>query len=140
MSPCLSHKQEEERNMRTAYPAIVHAEEGAFWVEFPDLEGCYSDGETLPDAIANATDALGGYLCSAIDRNIDVPAASDVKKIDAGEDFVTVIVTDPLNYKRSTKAIKKTLTIPEWLNDEAEKRHVNFSSVLQKALLTMINQ
>lgn len=124
--------------MKTAYPAIVHAEEGGFWVEFPDLEGCYSDGDTLADAIANAADALGGYLCSMMDRGIEAPAASDVKAIDAGGDFVTIIVTDPLSFKRSTKSVKKTLTIPEWLNDEAEKRHVNFSSVLQKALIAMI--
>ena len=124
--------------MKTAYPAIVHAEERGFWVEFPDLDGCFSDGETMADAIANAADALGGYLCSMMDRGIDVPAASDVKEIDAGGGFVNVIVTDPLSFKRSTKSVKKTLTIPEWLNDEAEKRHVNFSSVLQKALIAMI--
>ena len=124
--------------MKTAYPAIVHAEEGGYWVEFPDLDGCFSEGETLADAIANAADALGGYLCSLMDRGIEAPEASDAKEIDAGSDFVTIIVTDPLSYKRSTKSVKKTLTIPEWLNDEAEKRHVNFSSVLQKALLAII--
>ena len=124
--------------MNTAYPAIVHAEDGTYWVEFPDLEGCFSDGDSLADAIANASDALGGYLCSLSDRGIDAPKASDIKAIDAGSDFVTIIVTDPLAYKRSTKSIKKTLTIPEWLNEEAEKRHVNFSSVLQKALLALI--
>lgn len=124
--------------MKTAYPAIVHAEDGTYWVEFPDLEGCFSDGETLADAISNASDALGGYLCSLSDRDIDAPKASDMKDIDAGSDFVTIIVTDPLAYKRSTKSIKKTLTIPEWLNEEAEKRHINFSSVLQKALIAMI--
>jgi len=124
--------------MKTAYPAIVHAEEGGYWVEFPDLDGCFSEGETLADAIANAADALGGYLCSMMDRGIEAPEASDAKAIDAGSDFVTIIVTDPLSYKRSTKSVKKTLTIPEWLNDEAEKRHVNFSSVLQKALLAII--
>ncbi len=124
--------------MKTAYPAIVHTEEGQYWVEFPDLEGCYSDGDTLADAIANAADALGGYLCSMIDRGIEAPEASDAKAIDAGGDFVTIIVTDPLSFKRSTKSVKKTLTIPEWLNEEAEKRHVNFSSVLQKALIAMI--
>ena len=124
--------------MKTAYPAIVHAEEGGFWVEFPDLEGCFSDGETMADAISNASDALGGYLCSMMDRGIDAPPASDMKEIDAGSGFATIIVTDPIFFKKSTKAVKKTLTIPEWLNEEAEKRHVNFSSVLQKALLAMI--
>ncbi len=92
----------------------------------------------MADAISNAADALGGYLCSLMDRGIDAPVASDVKEIDPEGGFVTIIVTDPLSYKRSTKSVKKTLTIPEWLNDEAEKRHVNFSSVLQKALIAMI--
>lgn len=124
--------------MKTAYPAIVHEEDGSFWVEFPDLEGCFSEGATMADAISNAQDALGGYLCSLMDRDLDVPIASDVKEIDSDGGVVTIIVTDPLSYKRSTKAIKKTLTIPEWLNEEAEKRHVNFSSVLQKALIAII--
>ena len=124
--------------MKTAYPAIVHAEDGMYWVEFPDLEGCFSEGEAMADAISNAADALGGYLCSLMDRGINAPTASDAKEIDPEGGVVTIIVTDPLSYKRSTKSVKKTLTIPEWLNDEAEKRHVNFSSVLQKALIAMI--
>ncbi len=124
--------------MKTAYPAIVHEEADSFWVEFPDLEGCFSEGGTMADAISNAADALGGFICSLMDRDIDVPAASDIKEIDPEGGFVTIIVTDPLSYKRSTKSVKKTLTIPEWLNEEAEIRHINFSSVLQKALVSMI--
>ncbi len=124
--------------MKTAYPAIVHDDTGSFWVEFPDLEGCYSEGETMADAIFNASDALGGYLCSLMDRGIEAPAASAVEDIAADDGIVTIVVTEPLSYKRSTKSVKKTLTIPEWLNDEAEKRHVNFSSVLQKALIAII--
>ncbi|MBQ9211445.1 MAG: type II toxin-antitoxin system HicB family antitoxin [Clostridia bacterium] len=124
--------------MKTTYPAIVHEEDGSFWVEFPDLEGCFSDGDTMADAISNAADALGGYLCSLMDRDVAAPAASNAKEIDPDGGIVTIIVTDPLSYKRSTKSVKKTLTIPEWLNEEAEKRHLNFSSVLQKALVAMI--
>mgnify|MGYP002624316466 CR=1 FL=1 len=124
--------------MKAAYPAIIHEEDGGYWVEFPDLDGCFSDGESLPEAIGNASDALGGYLCSMMDRGLTIPEATDAKSIDGGNDLVTLIVTDPLSYKRNTKAVKKTLTIPEWLNEEAESRHINFSSVLQKALIAMI--
>ena len=49
-----------------------------------------------------------------------------------------MVIADPLAFKQRTKAVKKTLTIPQWLNDEAEKRHINFSSVLQKALIAQI--
>lgn len=124
--------------MKIAYPAIIHEEEGSFWVEFPDLEGCFSDGDSLPDAVANASDALGGYICSLMDSDLPVPEASDMKTIDAGDGFATVVVSDPLMYKKNTRAVKKTLTIPEWLNTEAEKRHINFSSVLQQALIATI--
>lgn len=90
--------------MKTAYPAILHKEDSSFWVEFPDLGGCFSDGNTMADAISNAADALGGYLCSLMDRNIDVPRASDAKEIDPERGTVTIIVADPLSYKRSTES------------------------------------
>ena len=124
--------------MKTAYPAIIHDDKDGCWVEFPDLEGCFSDGESLPDAISNAADALGGYLCSLMDRKLPIPAPSNPRAVNPDDGLVTMIVTDPLNYKRSVKSVKKTLTIPDWLNEEAENRHINFSSVLQKALMAMI--
>lgn len=124
--------------MKTAYPAIVHTEEGGLWVEFPDIEGCFTDGKTVAEAIENASEALGGCLCSMMDNGIAIPTPSDIQSIQVEDGFTTMVITDPLLYKKNTKAIKKTLTIPEWLNEEAEKRHVNFSSVLQKALLAML--
>ncbi len=124
--------------MLTAYPAIMHEEDGLYWVEFPDLEGCYSDGDTLAEAAKNAEEALGLYLCSLIERDQSVPAPSEMSAIQPQEGFLTLVATEPLKYHRSTKSVKKTLTIPEWLNTEAEKRHINFSSVLQQALMTII--
>ena len=124
--------------MKTAYPAIIHEEGGSYWVEFPDLDGCFSDGDTLADAASNAEEALGAYLCSLIERNIPLPKASSMRDIRPDDGFATLIVTEPLAYAKSTKSVKKTLTIPEWLNDAAEKRHINFSSVLQKALIAII--
>ena len=124
--------------MKTAYPAIIHQDEGAYWVEFPDLEGCFSDGETLAEAAVNAEEALGAYLCSLMERELEIPAPSDITTIRPEDGFTTLVATEPLKYRRSTRAVKKTLTIPEWLNIEAEKRHINFSSVLQQALLSMI--
>ena len=125
--------------MKTAYPAIMHEEDGRWWVEFPDLEGCFSDGDTAAEAAVNAQEALGAYLCSLMERGVEIPAPSDIRGMTAEGGFVTLVATDPLRYRRSTKSVKKTLTIPEWLNTEAEKRHVNFSSVLQQALIAMID-
>ncbi len=124
--------------MKTVYPAIIHEDDGAYWVEFPDLEGCFSDGETVANAIFNAEEALGAYLCSLAERGISIPDPSSVEAINPDDGLPTLIAADPMKYIRSTKAIKKTLTIPEWLNKEAEKRHVNFSAILQQALLAYI--
>ena len=125
--------------MLVVYPAIFHQEDGAYWVEFPDLPGCQSDGETLEDVMENAHEALGLYIYSQYERDIAVPAASDIKTLEVPEDgFVSLVSANPEQFERRTKAIKKTLTIPEWLNIEAEKRHINFSSVLKSALLDKI--
>ena len=120
--------------MLVAYPAIIHKDDGHCWVEFPDLEGCCSDGETIADAAKNAEEALGLFLCSLIERGISVPVPSDINAIRTADGIRTLVVADPTKYRRSTKAVKKTLTIPEWLNIEAEKQHINFSAVLQQAL------
>lgn len=125
--------------MVKAYPAIFHCEENGYWVEFPDLPGCLSEGDDAAQALAQASAALGGYLCSCMDRGVECPQPSRIQSLHAdGEDFVSMVAADPLAFKQRTKAVKKTLSIPQWLNDEAEKRHINFSSVLQQALMAQI--
>ena len=125
--------------MFKAYPAIFHCENDGIWVEFPDLPGCQSEGNTVAEAVAEASAALGAYLCSLMDRNISIPDASGIHDHQvAAPDFVSVVAADPTAFQKRTRAVKKTLTIPEWLNDEAEKRHINFSSVLQQALIAQL--
>ncbi|MBQ3273806.1 MAG: type II toxin-antitoxin system HicB family antitoxin [Christensenellaceae bacterium] len=120
--------------MLVAYPAVFHEEDG-FWIEFPDLPGCQSEGDDINDAMANASEALGLFLCSLREREIKTPMASDIKTIKSPDDgFVTLISSDPEKYETRNKAVKKTLTIPSWLNDKAEKAGVNYSQVLQEAL------
>ncbi|MDO5378463.1 MAG: type II toxin-antitoxin system HicB family antitoxin [Clostridia bacterium] len=126
--------------MVKAYPAVFHYEENGYWVEFPDLPGCLSEGEDAAQALAQASSALGGYLCSLLDRGMELPQPGRIQSLhaDGNDDFVSMVAADPLAFKQRTKAVKKTLTIPQWLNDEAEKRHINFSSVLQQALIAQI--
>lgn len=125
--------------MVKAYPAIFHKDEGSYWVEFPDLPGCVTEGETIAEAVSEASSALGAFLCAMMDRNLEIPDPSRVQSLTAsGEDFVSVVAADPIAFQKRTRAVKKTLTIPEWLNDEAEKRHINFSSVLQQALIAQL--
>ncbi len=116
------------------YPAIFHPEENGYSVSVPDIDGCFSEGDTLEEAMDMTADAIG--LCLE-DCEGNFPKASlpgDIQH-EAG-DFVTLVPFDMLAYqkKHDTKAVKKTLTIPSWLNSAAEAQHINFSSVLQAAL------
>ena len=129
---------------KITYPALFHEEDGKYWVEFPDLEGCLTNGDTVEESYKNAKEALGFYLDKEGDvyeRIINKP--SEVKDIvNANPRLLVMLVEyDSLEYakKYKTKAVKKTLSIPEWLNDLAVKQNVNFSNVLQDALIKKLN-
>ena len=129
--------------MRYAYPAIFMPEaNGQFSVRFPDLRGCNTGGNDIKDAIDMAEDALCLTLYMLERDGKEIPRASDIKAfiLSQGE-FVNLIACDTDEYRKffASKAVKKTLTIPEWLNDEAERKNVNFSAVLQEALKEYLN-
>lgn len=126
------------------YPAVFCPEETGFSVLFPDLRGCRSQGENIEEASLMAQEALGLYLEYLSDEGKYIPAPSSPNDISCkGDgDFVAMISVDIVAVKSKTngKAVKKTLTIPAWLNEEAEKQHINFSSVLQEALIDRISK
>ena len=124
------------------YPACFYPEEnGQYTVIFPDF-GNATYGNTLEDAMDMATDLLGGTIVDYLDDKEELPAPSDIKEIVADEypDGFTSLVSVDANAYRSQKAVKKTLTIPAWLDKEATAMHINFSAVLQEALKAKINQ
>lgn len=125
------------------YPAIFHvAEEGGFWITFPDLPECMTQGDNMQEAYEMAVDALGLALVSREQAKLEIPTASELSNISVEKDEYCVIIEfDMLAYKKRTnsKAVKKTLSIPEWLNEAATAAGVNFSQVLQEALMQKIN-
>lgn len=125
------------------YPAIFHvAEEGGFWITFPDLPECITQGDNMQEAYEMAVDALGLALVSREQAKLEIPTASELSNISVEKDEYCVIIEfDMLAYKKRTnsKAVKKTLSIPEWLNEAATAAGVNFSQVLQEALMQKIN-
>ena len=120
------------------YPAVFHPEEdGGYSVDFPDLLGCVTEGKTLAEAIQMAEDALGIYLYSLKEDKEQAPEPSNPADIETeGQDFVKLIEYDEVAYLRRTdnRAVKKTLTIPCWLDTLARERNINFSHLLQNAL------
>ena len=119
------------------YPAIFHeAQEGGYWISFPDIPECLTQGGSLEEAYYMANEALGLALEDRIKEN-DIPAPSDIKTIKVAADSVTVLIEfDMLEYRKrhDSRAVKKTLSIPAWLNEEATAEGINFSQVLQDAL------
>ncbi len=123
--------------MLFVYPAIFHREEDAYWVEFPDLEGCHTFGSTLTETMEAAQEALAGYLITLLEQNRKIVSPSDIVDYHVDDGFASLVSCD-INQYRDTKAVKKTLTIPSWLNDRAMAMGINFSQVLQEALLSKI--
>ena len=124
--------------MKYVYPAIfTPVENGEYSIRVPDLPGCVTCGKNLPDALDMAQDAISMWLCDAEDNKEGIPPASSVFDINCEKsEFVNLIAVDTVEYRNlsDSRAIKKTLTIPNWLNTKAEKAGVNFSQVLQEAL------
>ncbi|RNC62773.1 MAG: hypothetical protein AWM53_01992 [Candidatus Dichloromethanomonas elyunquensis] len=119
------------------FPAIFTPVDTGFAIRFPDLPGTNSQGKDIADSIYNARDALGSWLDYLIDADEEIPKTSDQDSILMGPgQFVTMIDVDMTAYRRrkDSRAVKKTLSIPSWLNEEAEAHNVNFSQILQDAL------
>jgi predicted RNase H-like HicB family nuclease len=125
------------------YPAIFTKEDGGgYSVLFPDIECCYTSGDDMADALNMAEDVLCLRLYDMEKDGTAIPAPSDSKKIKTDSTSVVSLVgCDTSFYRRyyENKSIKKTLTIPMWLNERAERANINFSGVLQEALKTQLH-
>lgn len=123
------------------YPAIFTPEDdGSYSINFPDLEGCYTCGDNLTDGMEMAKDALALVLYGYETDNRIIPTPSPLSAFKTSDGaFVNYVVCDTMVYRKlhNNKAVKKTLTIPEWLNEEATALGINFSQVLQSALLEL---
>lgn len=139
--------------MLSIYPAIFFKEDNGYSVVFPDLNYLSSCGETIDVAVSMAVDCLAGYLFWLQQENEEFPSPSDIAKInpaiianelefeyDAKSTFLNMISVDVAQYakKHFEKSVKKTLTIPAWLNKAAIEKNINFSQVLQTALMDIL--
>lgn len=118
------------------YPAVFHPEEVGYSVTVPDIEGCFTQGDTMSEAVTMAQEAIGLMLedCKMYPK----PSTPADIPLEPG-DFVAMVPFDEAAYKKLQKPVKKTLSIPAWLNEAAENAHVNFSGVLQEALKAKLN-
>ena len=126
--------------MKLLYPAIFHEDSDGVWAEFPDLVGCQSYGDTVSEALDGAKEALEGYCITLLEAGHTLPKASDIKAINTdGNTFVTLVEAELTTRFTKQKSVKKTLTIPAWLNDLAVEKGINFSAVLQDGIMAKLN-
>lgn len=133
--------------MIAIYPVIftkTNDDKDTYLIEIPDIEGM-TQGYGLADAIKMARDYIG---CYCYDKT-DIPTASAVKDIDIskgefykdGESEVSLVDVDIEAYRKkmSSRAIRRNVSIPFWLNQAAEEQHLNVSKILQDALKEKLN-
>ena len=119
------------------YPAIFDFDEDGITVTFPDLPGCITCGNNQEEALKNAKEVLELYMYSLEEDNETIPQPSNILDLEVENTQVVVLVDIwmvPVRDEMKNKCIKKTLTIPKWLNDLAIDNNVNFSAILQSAL------
>ena len=123
------------------YPAqFITEDNGTISVHFPDLDGCQTYDDTIEGAALMAKEALEAYLEVILELGKDIPKPSSINDVRIENCFVMMVVADVVNMKKENKPIKKTLSIPKWLDREATNAHLNFSGVLKEALIERLQQ
>ena len=140
--------------MLSMYPACFFREDNGYSVVFPDLNWLSTCGDTFEDAMEMAVECLAGYLHTCKMDGDNIPAPSKLTDIDVrsiakeldldtpmSESFVSMVSVDVVSYAKEhfEKSVKKTLTIPAWLNNAALEKGINFSQVLQDALKAQLH-
>lgn len=118
--------------MEYVYPALFSKnDDNSYTITFPDLPGCISEGKDLPNALRMAQSALSQWLSYLKDREQIIPPASDITAIKTeANQFVSLVYADI----KDTRAVKRTVSIPHWMDEKASRAGLSLSRVLQDAL------
>lgn len=126
--------------MKLVYPAVfTPLDDGnGFTVEVPDLPGCITEGDNLIEAIEMGTDAASGWILGEIEDGNSFPSASAALEAPKGS-FVNLLVLDMDSYaeRYGSRAVRRNITVPAWLDTYAQKNHLSLSKVVQDTLLEL---
>ena len=114
------------------YPAIFHSnDDGSYTVIYPDLPGCISEGKDLSGALTMAQSALTQWMEYLTDSKAEVPTPSGIRELScASDEFVTLIRAE----LKDNRAVKRTVSIPKWMDEKVSESGLSLSRVLQDAL------
>ncbi len=123
--------------MKRVYPAqLLRDESGKLVIRVPDVPGCLTTGRTVEEALDNIRDALAGCLCTLEDVGKQLPQASDPARIQAEGGTVVLVDVDLIAYREATdtRAVRKNVSMPAWMATLADRRGLNCSQLLQRAI------
>ena len=133
--------------MKAVYPVIFTETEDAVLVDVPDLQ-ILTEGKDLQDAIEMARDAIGITGISMQDHGEEIPEPTNFREMNIstgtfaadGKSQLSLVDIDFDVYRRKNdvRTVRRNVTLPNWLNEEAEEAHINVSKVLQDALMTKL--
>lgn len=124
------------------YPAIFEISENGISIEFPDLPGCLPCAENTAQAVVNAKEALLLHLYGMEEDNESIPEPTSFDKIKLEKNQSVMLIEvymPPFREKQHKRFVKKTLSIPSWINSQAEYAGINFSQTLQEALIEKLH-
>ncbi|MDR2095227.1 MAG: type II toxin-antitoxin system HicB family antitoxin [Treponema sp.] len=118
--------------MEYVFPAVFHEnKDGSYTITYPDLPGCISEGKNLGNAVYMAESGLKQWLGYLAEKKQTIPAASHIDKIKADKgEFVNLIRAE----LKDERAVRRTVSIPKWMDDRAVSSGLSLSRVLQEAL------
>lgn len=119
------------------YPALFHhnGDDGSYTVTFPDLPGCITEGKSLDEALSMAQSAMALWLEYSVDHKEEIPSSTAIEELrpEAGS-FVSLVRAEI----RDGRAVKRTVSLPKWMDDKASELGLSLSKVLQDALKSRI--
>ena len=119
--------------MEYVYPAIFHRnEDESYTVIYPDLPGCISEGKNLGNALYMAQSALKQWIAYLTDKEQEIPLASALEDVKASTDELVNLICAEV---KDARAVKRTVSIPKWLDDKVTQSGLSLSRVLQEALV-----
>ena len=121
--------------MLFTYQAVIHNDKDGVWLSFTDIEGCLTHAENIPDLLTNAKEALECYILGALENGEKLPEPTLSIKPSKKKDETYTFIQCDVNLAKHARSVKKTLTIPAWLDKQATAKRLNFSQVLQEALV-----
>ena len=121
--------------MKYIYPAVIHIDSDGLWAEFPDLPGCQTFADNLEELLQNCQEAMECHIAEAVEHGDKLAAPTSIAALPHQENEYATLISVNANLAPKSQTVKKSITIPAWMDKKGKILGINFSQTLQEALL-----